>query len=50
MRQMTGKIYFMELGELAEFLKAFCDSGSTAVFEVKQDNSMRWVLEFTGGY
>lgn len=26
------------------------ETGSTAVFEVKQDNNMRWVLEFTGGY
>jgi hypothetical protein len=48
---MTGKIYFMELEELAEFLAAFCETRSTAVFEVKQEHSTkRWVLEFTGGY
>jgi len=47
---MTGKIYFMEIGELAEFLAEFQKTGSTAVFEVKQDSNYRWVLEFTGGY
>jgi hypothetical protein len=47
---MTGKIYFMELSDLAEFLHELQKTGSTAVFEVKEDSSRRWVLEFTGGY
>lgn len=45
---MSGKIYFWSLRELAEFLKEF--TGSTATFEVKQDSSKRWVLEFLGGF
>jgi hypothetical protein len=45
---MNGKIYFMELSQLSEFLKEF--TGSTATFEVKQDGNGRWVLEFLGGY
>lgn len=45
---MNGKIYFMDIEQLAKFLKSF--TGSTATFEVKQDSSARWVLEFKGGY
>jgi hypothetical protein len=45
---MFGKIYFMDLKELADFLKVF--TGCTAIFEVKQDSNGRWVLEFLGGF
>ena len=45
---MSGKITFNDLKDLAEFLNHFV--GSTAIFDVKQDGSMRWVLEFTGGF
>lgn len=45
---MNGKIYFMELNQLADFLKRF--TGNTSTFEVKQDGNGRWVLEFLGGY
>ena len=44
---MNGTITFYNLEQLAEFLKEF--TGSTAMFEVSQDSSMRWVLQFTGG-
>lgn len=46
---MYGKIYFNDFKELAAFLREL--TGSTAIFEVKQDHeTKRWVLEFTGGY
>jgi hypothetical protein len=45
---MNGTIFFMDLEQLAKFLKAF--TGSTATFEVKQETSGRWVLTFLGGY
>jgi hypothetical protein len=45
---MNGTIHFMDLKQLADFLKAF--TGSTATFETKQDASGRWVLTFLGGY
>jgi hypothetical protein len=45
---MNGKIYFYDLKQLADFLREF--TGSTATFEVKQDSSGRWVLEFLGGF
>ncbi len=45
---MNGKIYFMDLKELCDFLKCF--TGNTATFEVKMDGSSRWVLEFLGGF
>lgn len=45
---MNGKIYFYDLKQLAEFLREF--TGSTAIFEVKQEGTGRWVLEFTGGF
>lgn len=45
---MTGKIYFADLTELADFLAAFTGK-STATFEVRfRDNA--YVLEFLGGY
>ena len=45
---MDGKIYFLDLKQLSDFLTEF--TGSTAKFEVRQDGSGRWVLEFTGGF
>lgn len=47
---MYGKIYFMDLDQLTSFLAKWAEEKNTAIFEVKQDNTMRWVLEFTGGY
>jgi hypothetical protein len=45
---MNGKIFFMDLEQLAKFLKAF--TGSTATFEVKQQSNGQWVLTFLEGY
>jgi hypothetical protein len=45
---MNGKIYFNDLNQLGTFLRFF--TGSTAIFEVKQEGTGRWVLEFTGGF
>lgn len=45
---MNGKIYFYDLKQLSEFLKEF--TGSTAIFEVHENSSCRWVLEFKGGF
>lgn len=45
---MSGKIYFEDLHQVAEFLKHF--TGSTAIFTVKQEGAHRWVLEFDGGF
>ena len=45
---MNGKIYFTNLVDLANFLKAFTES--TAVFEVQSVALNKWVLTFTGGY
>jgi hypothetical protein len=44
---MHGKIYFNNLGELADFLRSF--SGNTSTFEVQYRNN-QWVLEFLGGF
>jgi hypothetical protein len=44
---MDGKIYFDNLEQLGEFLKAF--TGSTAKFEVQHRNN-QWVLEFYKGF
>jgi len=44
---MNGKIYFDDLGQLAEFLKEF--TGSTATFEVRPDGR-KWVVIFLGGF
>lgn len=45
---MNGKIYFMDLKELSDFLSHF--TGNTSTFEVKMDGNGRWVLEFLGGF
>lgn len=45
---MNGIIKFSDLNQLAEFLQAFV--GSTAIFEVYQNNDKDWVLRFTGGF
>jgi len=46
---MNGRIKFFDLKQLADFLKEFTDS--TAVFEVWQEqNTGRWILEFSGGH
>jgi hypothetical protein len=45
---MNGTITFYSLEQLAEFLKHF--TGATSTFEIKEDNSRRWILTFLGGF
>jgi hypothetical protein len=45
---MYGTITFKSAESVAQFLIAF--TGSTAKFEIHEQQNGTWILEFTGGF